>query len=166
MSCVSAIAEPLTPEAIIVDAARCWRETVDRHRPILPTLFARLEMRGAGFLAPAIAALLAIHEVWSGRRFTAGDTTVPILTDDERTLLDLLEATEPPAFPLPAQPGLTGPLRIALRSTRILLRRVIGHDLGEVAGTAAQNAIFFAVPGDSALLSQDRQATLKTLDAA
>lgn len=132
MSCVAAaFPDPLTPEAIIVDAARCWRETVDRHRPILPTLFARLEVRDAGFLAPAIAALLSILEAWSGRRFRAGDESAAVLTNDEQVLLGLLETAAPPAAIHASRPGLTGPLRVALRSTRIMLHHVLGLDLGE-----------------------------------
>lgn len=132
MSCVAAaFPDPLTPEAIIVDAARCWRETVDRHRPILPTLFARLEVRDAGFLAPAIAALLSILEAWSGRRFRAGDESAAVLTNDEQVLLGLLETAAPPAAIHASRPGLTGPLRVALRSTRIMIQRVLGLDLGE-----------------------------------
>lgn len=133
LSCAAAfpIAERDAPEAIIVDAMRCWRDTIDRHLPVLPILFARLEARGAGFLAPAIDALLALHEAWSGQRFRAANQTDPALSDDERQLLGLLEAARPPELPHPAQPGLAGPLHIAVRSTRLLVRWVLGSDLGE-----------------------------------
>lgn len=129
MSCVTALADSLSPEAIIVDAVRCWRESIDRHRPVLPTLFARLEARNAGFLAPAIAALLEVHEAWSGKRFGAGDRVAAVLTKDERMLLGLLETETPPHHGV--RPGLVSPLRIALRSTRILVRWVLGRDLGD-----------------------------------
>ena len=130
MSCVTpAFPAHLTPESIIVDAARCWREAVDRHRPILPTLFARLEVSDAGILAPAIAALLSLLEVWSGRRFRAAHENAAALTDDEHVLLELLETASPPPSPHVSQPSLTKLLRIALRSTRILLQGVLGRDL-------------------------------------
>lgn len=154
MSCVaaSAFSEPFTPEAVIVDAARCWREAIDQGRSVLPTLFARLEARDAGFLAPAIAALLAVHEAWSGQRFRTGDRTAAAFTDDEQTLLGLLEAAAPPASAVPSRPGLTAPLRIALRSTRILVRRVLGQDLGnrkEECVAAADAPMFFASNDES-----------------
>ncbi|WP_168844324.1 hypothetical protein [Sphingomonas sp. S2M10] len=137
MSCVTpALLAPVTPESIIVDAARCWREAVDRHRPILPTLFARLEIRDAGFLAPAIAALLSILEAWSGRRFRAAHENAAALTGDEQALLGLIETATPPPSPHVSQPGLTRPLQIALRSTRILLQHVLGRDI-EASGSPA-----------------------------
>lgn len=160
--------DPFAPELIIVDAARCWRDAIDRHRPALPILVARLETRGAEFLAPAIAALLSIHEAWSGRRFNAGDQSASALTTDERTLLGLLE-TAAPAAACPAQPGLAGPLRIALRSTRILARRVLGRDLakaGAMAARAADTPIFFAYADDASQLPCNSDAATQTDDAA
>jgi hypothetical protein len=81
---VSSFTASTVPEAIIVDAVRCWRDALDSQFPVLPTLFARLETNGAGFLAPAIAALLALHEAWSGHRFQAGDRAASALTTDDR----------------------------------------------------------------------------------
>ncbi|WP_336965932.1 hypothetical protein [Sphingobium aquiterrae] len=132
----AAFPDPVSPESIVVDAARCWREAVDRHRPILPTLFARLEVRDAGFLAPAIAALLSILEAWSGRRFRAAHENAAALTGDEQALLGLLETATPPPCPHVSQPSLTKLLRIALRSTRILLQYVLGRDI-EASGSPA-----------------------------
>ena len=133
LSCVvaSPIPDSLPAEAIIVDAVRCWRNAIDRHLPVLPILFARLEARGAGFLAPAIDALLALHEAWSGQRFRAAHESATTLTDDERRLLGLLETAAPPQAATPSQPGLARPLHIAVRSTRILIRWVLGCDLGK-----------------------------------
>src|SRR3546814_19710335 len=90
-------AAPWAPESLVVDAVRCWREAIDRQRPVLPTLFARLETHHAGFLAPAIAALLAVHEAWLGQRFRAGEPTRADLTEDERRLFTLLETNALPA---------------------------------------------------------------------
>ncbi|PKP92982.1 MAG: hypothetical protein CVT77_07020 [Alphaproteobacteria bacterium HGW-Alphaproteobacteria-16] len=142
LSCVavSGLTASAAPEAIIVDAVRCWRDASDRKSPVLPTLFARLEANGAGFLAPAIAALLAVHEAWSGQRFETGDRAASALTTDELHLLDLLETTAPPPTAIPLRPGLTAPLRIALRSTRILLLRVLRRDIWD-GGPASPAAI-------------------------
>src|SRR3546814_7637866 len=30
-------AAPWAPESLVVDAVRCWREAIDRQRPVLPT---------------------------------------------------------------------------------------------------------------------------------
>lgn len=86
-------------------------------------------MSHAGFLAPAIAALLSIFEVWSGRRFQAAHESAAALTEDEHVLLESLETATPPPFAHVSQPGLTGALQIALRSTHILLQRVLAGDL-------------------------------------
>lgn len=149
MSCVaiSAFTATAAPEAIIVDAVRCWRDAIDRKSPVLPTMYARLETSGAGFLAPAIAALLAVHEAWSGQRFHAGDRAASGLTEDEVLLLGSLEITAPPQAVIPFRPGLTTPLRIALRSTRILVLRVLGRDLGaarSASPAATDTPMFFA----------------------
>jgi len=129
LSCIAAFADPLTPEALIVGAARCWRDASDRRLPVMPALYARLEIRGAALLAPAIAALMAMYEAWSGQCFNAGEQAASALTEDERTLLVCLDAAAPPALLNPLRPGLEEPLRIALRSTRILARGVFGRDL-------------------------------------
>lgn len=104
-------AAPWAPESLVVDAVRCWREAIDRQRPVLPTLFARLETHHAGFLAPAIAALLAVHEAWLGQRFRAGEPARADLTEDERRLFTLLETNALPAREKAANPGLAGPLQ-------------------------------------------------------
>jgi len=169
LSCVavSSFTASIAPEAIIVDAVRCWRDAIDRQSPVLPTLFARLEANRAGFLAPAIAALLAVHEAWSGQRFQAGDRAASALTEDELRLLGLLENTTPPPTAIPLRPGLTGPLRIALRSTRILVRRVLGRDIGEWEATpAAEDAPMFFACDDEATEVRDRHTVRQAQDAA
>lgn len=119
------------PEQLVLDAVRCWRTATNRRQPVLPTLFARLDMQQAGFLAPAINALLSLHEAWLGRRFSAGDPAAPNLTEDERRLLVQLDGGPLLATADVAKPGLTAPLRAALHSTRIMMRRVRGHDTGQ-----------------------------------
>ena len=151
------------PEALVVDAVRFWRETRDRQRPVLPLLFARLETRQAGFLAPALNALLAMLENWSGRRFRAGALAAPELTADERRLLALLTASAPATDPNPARPGLTAPLRIALGSTRILLRRVLGRDIDGSPPPGNEAAIFFTLDSER---QQDRAPALPAQTSA
>jgi hypothetical protein len=131
-----------TREHLIVDAVRCWREARDHGRAVLPILFARLELRHAGFLAPAIDALLAVLEAWSGRRFTAGGAAGATLTGDERQLLALLDSAPPPAATHAARPGLTAPLHVALRSTRLIMRGEVGQQR-DAPATPTQAPIFF-----------------------
>lgn len=135
--------------------------------PVLPTLFARLEENGAGLLAPAIAALLAVHEAWSGQRFRAGPADASALTDDEHCLLALLKTATPPPAAIAAQPGLTGTVGIALRSTRIVLSWVLGCDLPPpcapvsalppqpAANGGAANEPAFLLGGESDRLAQN-----------
>lgn len=142
----STTSEP-APAALVVDAVRCWREATDRQSPVLPILFARLETRQAGFLAPAISALLTMLEAWSGRRFRAGDAGASHLTEDERQLLALLDRPTPP-ITRAARPSLTSPLRIALRSTRIILRKVLGQEIPQPSAPDASTPIFFGPAQD------------------
>lgn len=131
----------LMAETLVINAVRCWRETVDRHQPVLPALFARLETRQAGFLAPAIDALLTIIEAWSGRRFRASHPAATMFTEDELNLLRFLETTSPP-MARAARPSLNDPLRIALRSTRIILRHVLNQEVGQLPDHSDAAPIF------------------------
>jgi hypothetical protein len=91
------------------------------------------------------------------------------LTDDERSLLGLLKAAAPPAAAIPSRPGLSGPLRIALRSTRILMRHVLGRDLGEVkeaSVSAPGTPMFFSCDNEIIPPSQDLMSAPETQDAA
>ncbi|WP_293781990.1 hypothetical protein [Sphingosinicella sp.] len=112
-------------EALVIDAARCWREARDGDCPPLPTLFSRLERRRVGVLAPSLNALFAVHEAWSGRRFRAAASESAGLTEDEQHLLDLLHGDASAVPDAAKRPGLSDPLRIALRSTRIMLSGVL-----------------------------------------
>ena len=115
-------------EALVIDAARCWREARDGDCPPLPTLFSRLERRRVGVLAPSLNALFAVHEAWSGRRFRTAASESAGLTEDERQLLELLHGDASAVPDASKRPGLSDPLRIAVRSTRIMLRRVLGSE--------------------------------------
>ncbi|MDF0490451.1 hypothetical protein PX554_20175 [Sphingomonas sp. H39-1-10] len=128
----------------MIDAVRCWREAVDGRQPVVPILFARLESCRAGFLAPAVDALLSLHEAWSGRRFHAGTASASDLTGDERQLLLLLEAGAPSAATSALRPMLTGPMRIALHSTAIILHQVFGWQTSRSNSSAPDRAIFFS----------------------
>ncbi|WP_275228857.1 hypothetical protein [Novosphingobium album (ex Liu et al. 2023)] len=81
-------------------------------------------------------------------------------------MLGLLQTETPAATTRPSRPGLAAPLRIALRSTRILVRRVLGRDLGKMVASAADTPMFFALADDAAQQPHHSQAAAATHDAA
>lgn len=117
----------------VIDAARIWRVARDLGQPVQPTLFARLDLRGSGILAPVLDALLTLFEAGFKRRFDAGEPADAALTNDEWQLLELLDRGYAPAPVGQVQPELAPALRTALRSTRIMLRAVLGLAPGDAA---------------------------------
>src|SRR3546814_16828625 len=93
-----------------------------------------------------MAALLDVHEAWFGQGCRAGEPARADVTEDERRLFTLLETNALPAKEKAANPGLAGPLHVALRSTRILIRRVLGRDIGHFSPSACHAPIFLASP--------------------
>jgi hypothetical protein len=120
MPAVSALATT----SMVIEAARSWRAARDTGYPVQPALYAPLETRGCGMLAPTLDGLLTLFEAGFRRRFQAGDPLDRGLTGDEHQLLDLLAEDEPPAAAEQVRPGLATAMLIALRSTRIMLRSV------------------------------------------
>jgi hypothetical protein len=128
-----------SPAAIaIIDSARIWRIARDRGQPVQPSLYARLEALGSGILAPVLDALLTLFEAGFRRRFDAGDPADTALTDDERQLLDLLDREACTAPVGQVRPELAPALRTALRSTRIMLRAVLGLASGDPSASTTR----------------------------
>jgi hypothetical protein len=114
---------PLATRSIIVDATRCWRSARDSRSPVQPALYQALMAHSCAVLTPVLDSLLALYESCIGRRLRAGASGQADMSRDEHDLLDLLEAANDDAtLPRGINPGLTGALRIALRSARIMLR--------------------------------------------
>lgn len=113
----------LEARSIIIDATRCWRRARDSRSPVQPALYAALATHRCAVLTPVLDGLLALYEACIGRRLRAGASGQAEISGDERDLLDLLAGAEED-LPLPGivNPGLTGTLRIALRSARFMLR--------------------------------------------
>ena len=61
-----------TATSAIIEAARSWRIARDTGHSIQPALYERLEVRGAGLLAPVLDGLLTLFEAGFRRRFQAG----------------------------------------------------------------------------------------------
>lgn len=124
-----ALASPAA--SAVIDSARIWRIARDLGQPVQPSLFARLDGLGNGLLAPVLDALLTLFEAGFRRRFDAGNPADAELTADEERLLALL-ARDTCAAPVEQiRPDLAPALRTALRSTRIMLRAVLGRTPGE-----------------------------------
>jgi hypothetical protein len=119
--------------AAILEAVRSWRIARDTGNSIQPALYAPLETRGYGLLAPVLDGLLTLFEAASRRRFDAGAPSDSTITGDEHRLLDLLEGDDvtPPTDQL--RPDLVAALRVAVRSCRIMLRSMIRPETAALA---------------------------------
>jgi hypothetical protein len=105
--------------AIILDAARCWRQARDSGQPVLPCLTAILHDHGGGMLAPCLDSLMALAEAVLGRPLRVGHAHE--VSADEHLLLDWFAGAEPAEAPIACGEGLAAALDCAVRSTRILL---------------------------------------------
>jgi len=128
--CVPLPAPPnSTPSTLILAAARCWRRTQDSGRPVQAALFRTLDAYRCGMLAPAFASLLALYESCLGRQIRVGGPHPRLLSADEQQLLGLLNRAGGEAARISEfadGSGLAGAMRVAVRSTRIQLRRAPG----------------------------------------
>lgn len=109
---------------LVIDAARYWRIARDARRHVQPALHARLAPRGIDMMAPALDGLLGLFEACFRRRFRAGAPQDTALTADEQRLLSLL-AGEEKAIAGADVPTLIPAIRIALRSTRMILETML-----------------------------------------
>ena len=113
------------PDALIVDAARCWRAARANGYPVQAELHALLGPAGYDMLAPAFDSLLLLCESWLDCEACAG---CPIATPDGEHLLCRL--IEDPTLLDRIGPRHTGEaisctLACALRSVSFLARKAI-----------------------------------------
>ena len=113
--------------AMLIEAARCWRDARDNRKPVQPSLFAMLSRYGHGMLAPVFDSIMTLAEDVSGRRITTGNG--PTLSEDEHRLIDLFDGTDLPS----GRSGLIVSLRCAVKSLRILLTRPLGITTARLA---------------------------------
>lgn len=116
----------------IVEAARSWRLARDAGRSIQPVLYARLEARGCGLLAPVVDGLLSLFEAGLRRRFQAGNPSDDAITVDEHRLIDLLEGDEAVAATDQFRPDLAAAMRVAVRSIRIMVSAMIRPETNQL----------------------------------
>jgi hypothetical protein len=122
---------PLTPEAtgvpaILIDAARCWREARDRGRSVQPCLFQTLDQYDCTMLAPVLDSLCLIYEAALERPMMVGDAFT--LSDDEHLLLGLVDGSEPRQC-LTCAHDVRNTLASAVCSTRVMLALTLGKPI-------------------------------------
>lgn len=114
-------AKGVAPDAgLIVDACRTWRLAQDANQPVQPSLFAAMDPRSEGVLAPVFDSLMTLYESVLGRSMRPGGDAS--LSDDENLLLDLLSGTRSMRPLVRCAEGVATAFEAALRSTRIMLR--------------------------------------------
>lgn len=120
---------PPAPEAtavpaILIDAARCWREARDSGRSVQPCLSRTLDLHDCAMLAPVLDSLCLFYEAALGRPMTVGEALA--LSDDEHLLLGLVDGSKPRQC-LNCPKGAATALDCALCSTRIMLALTLGQ---------------------------------------
>ena len=122
---------PPTPEttavtAILIDAARCWREARDSGRSVQPCLAQTLDRHDCIMLAPVLDSLCLFYEASLGRPMTVGDAFT--LSDDEHLLLGLVDGSTLRRF-LTSAHDVGSTLACAVCSTRIMLALTLGQPI-------------------------------------
>lgn len=126
--------KPSTPEAtavpaILIAAARCWRQARDSRRSIQPCLSQALDRHDCTMLAPVFDSLCAFYEAALGRSMTVGDALT--LSDDEHLLLSLVNGSNPRRC-LTCAPDVGATLACAVCSTRIMLKLTLNQPSGRM----------------------------------
>ncbi|MEE4455080.1 hypothetical protein [Novosphingobium resinovorum] len=119
---------PPTPEAtavtaILIDAARCWREARDSGQSVQPCLSRTLDRHDCAILAPVLDSLCLFYEAALERPMTVGDAFN--VSDDEHLLLGLVDGSRPRQC-LACTQDVSATLACAVCSTRIMLMLTLG----------------------------------------
>lgn len=110
--------------AMLVDAARCWREARDSGKSVQPCLAQTLDAHDCTMLAPVLDSLCLFYEAALGRPMAVGKALA--LSDDEHLLLGLVDGSKPRRC-LNCPKGAANALDCALCSTRIMLALTLGQ---------------------------------------
>jgi hypothetical protein len=116
--------EATTVRAILIDAARCWREARNRGQSVQPALSQILNQYDCAMLAPVFDSLYLFYEAALGQPMTVGEALT--LSDDERRLLGLMDGSKLRDCLICPQ-DVVAALDCALCSTRIMLALTIVH---------------------------------------
>ncbi|WP_062769556.1 hypothetical protein [Sphingopyxis terrae] len=110
--------------AILIDAARCWREARDNGRSVQPCLSRTLDRHECAILAPVLDSLCLFYEAALGRPMAVGEALT--LSDDEHLLLGLVNGSIPrQCLNCPRRRAAT--LDCALCSARIMVALTLGQ---------------------------------------
>jgi len=112
--------------AILIDAARCWREARDSGRAVQICLSRTLDRHDCTMLAPVLDSLCLFYEAALQRPMTVGDAFT--LSDDEHLLLGLVDGSKPRQC-LTCAHNVDTTLACAVRSTRIMLALTLGQPI-------------------------------------
>lgn len=113
------IAQP----ALLIDAARCWRDARDLGELTQPRLSDMLAAHACEMLAPVLDSLCLFYEAALGRPMAIGPIETGgalTLSDDEHLLLALIDGSQPRRC-LDCPHGTASALDCAICSTRIML---------------------------------------------
>lgn len=124
MTCAFIPPTHVAVDSMLLDAVRAWRHARDSRQPIHQTLYRVLDTYHCGILAPVIDSVLTLYEACSGQRFRSGDAHHIGITADEHRLLNLLHGSnscDAALLDASHSPSLASAMRVALRSTRIML---------------------------------------------
>lgn len=126
--------------AILIAAARCWREARDAGDRVQPCLYRTLVHHDAEMLAPVFDSLMTLCEAALGRPIAIGAGFA--LTDDEHVLLDLLDGSKPPRAWLNCPEDTATTLDCAICSTRIMVGLALASRCPHLVKLASRDARF------------------------
>ena len=111
--------EATAAPAILIDAARCWREARDTGQAVQPCLYRTLSFHDVEMLAPVFDSLMTLCEAALGRPIAIGEAST--LSEDEHLLLGLLDGSRPRRACLHCPESAATALDCAICSTRIMM---------------------------------------------
>lgn len=117
--------EAAAPAAILIDAARCWRDARDAGRSVQPSLFKTLSRSDCEVLAPVLDSLMMLCEAALGRSFATGSEAR--ISEDEHLLLGLIDGSKLRHACIDCAEGTASALDCAICSTRIMMGLMIGQ---------------------------------------
>ncbi|MCJ2184686.1 hypothetical protein MTR62_18620 [Novosphingobium sp. 1949] len=115
--------------ALLVEAARCWRQARDGGHPGQPGLFPVLSAHDCEMLVPVFDSLMGLCEDALGRPVAVGEGAW--LSDDERMLIGLIDGSMPRGACIACAQGAGSALDCAICSVRIMMGLPVPHTLGE-----------------------------------
>ena len=135
---ISSVSVNSKTSSLLRAATRSWRSARDSGRPVQAALYRALDAHRSGLLAPVFASLIELYESCLGRPIRVGSSHPASLSTDEHRLLGLLDGSRDIKTMMldAARSGLGRAMRIAVQSTRVMMRLAL-ESVGEFAPLAA-----------------------------